>query len=90
MRWLDSITNSMDKNLNKLREILKDRGAWCASVHGLQKAGHDLVTEPLNHKNYMFLDFFILFFNLCSLCFLAFEDSIEVSSERFFPQPFLV
>ena len=37
MRQLDSITNSMDMNLSKLQEIVKDRGAWHAAVHGITK-----------------------------------------------------
>ena len=40
-RWLGGITSAIDMSLIKLQEMVKDRDAWCAAVHGITRVGHD-------------------------------------------------
>ena len=45
MRWLDGMTDAMDMNLGRLQELVRDREAWHAAVHGIAKHGNDWVVE---------------------------------------------
>ena len=62
-RWVtedemvDSITDSTDMNLSEFQEIVKDKEAWCAAVHRLQRVGHNLVTEQ---QYSYFVNFYII------------------------------
>ena len=52
MRWLDGITDAMNINLGKLREMVRDREAWHAAVHGVAKLGHSWQLNNNNNKNH--------------------------------------
>jgi len=67
MRWLDVINDSMDMSVNKLREMVKDRKAWRAAVHGVTKSW----TQPNNNNNNnnKCLNSYLVLFGCCCCIF---------------------
>ena len=57
MKWLYSVTNSMDMNLSKLQEIVEDRGPWCATLHGVAKSWTPLSYEDNNNNICIYTQF---------------------------------
>ena len=51
MRWLNSITNSVDMNLSKLLDIEENRGTWCSTVYWVERVKHDLAIEQQQQNN---------------------------------------
>ena len=74
MRWLDSITNSMDMNLHKLQEIVSDKDAQCAAVHRVSELD---ATWQLN--NNMVVLFFLVFFKVFYSLEFGFLESLSIT-----------
>ena len=77
--WLDGIIDSVDMRLSKLSEIVKDREAWCAIVHGIAKSQTWLSDWTTNNKWNTLMQKILHFFVVCSIPYLLTYKLIQVS-----------
>ena len=76
MRWLDGITNSVEMNLGKLQEVVRDREAWCAATHGIAEL--DMTWQLHNSKMCLWGFHLLCLFSQYSLP--ALEDNLHFAS----------
>ena len=84
MRWLGGITDSVDINLSKLREIVEDRRAWCATVHGVEELD---MTEHIHRYFFKFfphLGYYKILSRVCGFFFTPFSSVQSLSCVQLF------
>ena len=78
MRWLDGITDSMDMSLSKFWELVIDREAWHAAVHGVTKSQTQMSREQHTPSEYLHFEPFLFIGEHCNFCICAAEASTSL------------